>query len=402
MIEPKEALDIILNNVKSLPAKKVFLEKGLGHVLVNDIKAKIEVPLFDNSAMDGFAIHKQDLGTKNCLKVIGEVKAGQKTSKVASKGKAISIMTGAPVPKGAAAVIPIENVDEDKKKKTIDIKSAANDRDNIRNKGEDIKKGSVLIKKGTILKPIHIALAASVGVSEVKVFEKPKVSIVVTGNELKRPGTILKAGELYDSNSFLLKSLLLKNNFDVAYVAKTKDNLDKTIRTIRKAIEKADVVLTTGGISVGKYDFVSLALEKIGAKRFFNKVKQKPGKPLSFFTYQNKAIISLPGNPVAVATCFEIYAKPMLKKMSGTNDLAHKEIKAEAAQPLKRHKKRTNYIRVNLIKKNGSYVAKTTGFQGSGVLSSMLADGIAVLQKGNENLKQGELVKVIDLEGNYK
>jgi len=399
MISSKKALNIILNKAKRLGTQTLSLDDALGFVLAADVKARINVPVFDNSAMDGFAVHKENL-IGEPLKIIGEVQAGQKAAVKVSKGKAVSIMTGAPVPAGTAAIVPVENVHVEGE--SLIIRKPVLLGANIRKAGEDIKKGSVVIKAGSLLKPIHLGLAASVGESKLKVYNKPALSLVVTGNEIIEPGKKLLQGQIYDSNSYLIKNLLAELSIDICFFAYSADTLAKTKSVLRKALSKADIVITTGGISVGKYDFLSLALENIGAKCHFNKVNQKPGKPLSFFTYKNKIILCLPGNPVAVATCFELYARPLLLKMSGFSQISRPRIKAVLAQPVKKKKGRASFIRVNLAQKNGRYYAKPTGRQGSGVLTSMVADGVAVLPEGSGDLKKGQFVNVVDLGGEYR
>ncbi len=427
MISPKEALKIILGSAKEPSVVKVGLGDALGCVLAEDVKASINVPPFNNSAMDGFAVHADDTDTGKPLKIVGEVQAGQISKTAVKNGEAISIMTGAPIPAGTGAVVPIENASlvssppggegqgEGERFAIIKkVKSGAN----IRLAGEDIKKGAIVIKAGTLLKPIHLGLAASVGASQLKIYSKPKVAIVVTGDEIIEPGSPLKPGQIYESNSFLLQGLLQKTGADLVYSAKAKDTLAATVKTLSKALEKADIVLTTGGISVGKYDLIATALEKMGAKRHFGTVAQKPGKPLSVFSYQLSAIsyqhsaisktapspriiVSLPGNPVAVGVCFELYVRPLLLKTAGHNQIFRPEIKAQLESPIKKKKGRTSYIRVNIENKNAKFYAHSTGPQGSGVLTSLQSDGIAILPAEAEEIKQGQEVKVIALEGEY-
>lgn len=429
MISTEKATQTIVKNVKRLSSESRPLNKALGYVLAADLIPAINVPLFDNSAMDGFAIHKSDLQSKQIICVINEVRAGQVVKQVVRKGAAVSIMTGSPIPKGTAAVIPIENTTYTPSPLVGDLPASLKSSQrrqaggrgegknfllsfkilkpvmkgaNIRSKGEDIKKGSVLIKKGTVLKPIHIGLAASIGQAKLKVFRKPKVALIVSGDEIKKPGRKLKKGQIYDSNSFLLTSLLRSLGIDFILKRRAYDNLNQMVKVLKEALKKTDIILTTGGISVGKYDLAKPALEEIGAVCHFNKVKQKPGKPLSFFTYKNKAVVSLPGNPVAVAVCFELYVRPALLKLGGYSSLYRKDVQARLGANLKKKRGRKTWLRVSLTQKNGTLIAKPTGVQGSGVLTSMLADGIALLEEEKQEFKVGEAIKVIDFEGAYK
>ena len=400
MISPKEAIEKILQRGKLAEVKAVDLDDALGYVLAEDVVSNVNVPPFNNSAMDGFAMHSADLRKTGPLKIIGEVQAGQEAKILVKEGAVISIMTGAALPEKTNAVIPVENVEASESE--ITVKKAVEKSANIRRAGEDIKKGSTIIKAGMVLKPINIGLAASVGVAELKVYGKPKVVIVVTGDELIKPGQDLKPGQIYESNSFFLKGLLKKLEADVVYSAKAKDTLEDTIDKLSMALSKADVVLTTGGISVGKYDFVAKALEKIGAKQIFDKVSQKPGKPLSLFTYDDKTVVSLPGNPVAVGICFELYIRPLLLKMGGHKDIFRKSFKAITEKPIRKKKGRTSYIRVRVARKKDNLYAQTTGAQGSGVLTSMLADGIAELPADVDEIKKGQKLTVVSLGDDYK
>lgn len=399
-ISTEEALEIILRKTRKMPSCKTELLSSLGYVLAQDIRAKIDVPPFDNSAMDGFAINAADVNRKARLTVAAEVKAGSHIGRFLKKGEAISIMTGGVILKGAAAVVPIENVIVDGK--SIEITNPVGKGANIRKRGEDISKGSVVAKKGNVIKPIHISIVASIGVSELKVYARPKVALVVTGDELVEPDKKLRKGQIYNSNRYFLRGLLQAMGIGTVLDYKASDNLKNTVDTLRKALSKSDIVLTTGGISVGKYDYVSAALSKIGAACHFSEVKQKPGKPLSFFTYNKKLILSLPGNPVAVAVCYELYVRPTLLKISGNKHIFRKETEAVLTKTLKKKKGRKNWIRVNLRAEKGRYIAEPTGPQGSGILTSMLADGIAVIKEEQDVVERGHKIQVIYLDDDYK
>lgn len=397
IISPQEALNIILNNTKQLRAKKVKLSEAYSQAGASDTVANIDVPAFDNSAMDGFAI--KDIDGEE-LEIIAEIQAGQQTKITLRNSDAISIMTGAPVPKGCLAVVPIENTKVHGK--TVKVIKHVAKGENIRRAGEDIRRGQTIIKKSTVLSPVDIALAASVGLKSLDVIETPKVAIVVTGDEIIAPGKKLAPGQIYESNSFLLEGLLKSNGIVDIKILKVKDEIEDTVKMLSKAISAADIVLTTGGISVGKYDLVALALKKLGAKRLIESVSQKPGKPLSYFKLKETSVISLPGNPVAVGVCFELYVRPVLLKMAGHKEIMRKELKARLAHAIKKKKGRTNYARVSTIESEPHRVVEVTGKQGSGILTSLRSDGIAVLPKDAEHIEKGQEIKVISFEGDYK
>ncbi len=313
MIDIKTAEKLILEHSQnSSKILEVNLEDALDFVLAEDVVSKIDMPPFRQSAMDGYALHIGDATNYN---VIGEVKAGDNQNPVLKKGEAVRIFTGAPVPDNANAVVMQEKVELQGTGITTQMPLA--ELMNIRPQGEQIKIGTIALQKGTKVKGAHIGFLASLGVTKVSVYNKPSIAIVVTGNELKTPGDLLNYGEIYESNGAMLSAVLSELGYTKRSIVTVADDYKNTKNTLEEAIQNYDVVIVTGGVSVGDYDFVGKALKDINVKEVFYGVKQKPGKPLFFGKRDDVPVFGLPGNPAAALSCFYIYVYPLLKKSEG-------------------------------------------------------------------------------------
>lgn len=314
MISVEDALISVKTQIE--PTKKtvlISLEKALGFILAEDILSPINMPLFNQSAMDGYAI-KGIQDTRFTL--VGEVQAGNSEKIEMKTGESVRIFTGAPVPESADAVIMQEIVDVIEDGKRIELQKKAIQNQNIRPKGEQITQGELALKKGCKINSAIVGFLSGLGITEIKVFCKPNISIIATGNELIEPGNPLKYGEIYESNAIMLKMACTENGFSPLEVTKVKDDFESTKQTLEKAINQSDIVLITGGISVGDYDFVGKALIELGVKEHFYKVKQKPGKPLFFGQVNEAQVFALPGNPAAALTGFYIYVLNALRQFS--------------------------------------------------------------------------------------
>ncbi|APY12622.1 molybdopterin molybdenumtransferase MoeA [Seonamhaeicola sp. S2-3] len=324
MISIKDAIALVKNNTSALLEETTKLvEKANGYILSKDIISPVNMPPFRQSAMDGYALNPHKNLTYN---LIGEVKAGDAHQPILKPGEAVRIFTGAAVPNTASAVIMQEKITL--KSNSIIITQHIKEGQNIRPLGEQVKIGETALQKGTKLNPAAIGYLTSLGITKVSVYRKPTLAIVTTGNELIEPGQELKHGEIYESNSkMLLSALYSLKYYDVSFY-KVEDNYGKTVNLLQSAITKNDVVIITGGISVGNYDFVGKALNKLKVKEVFYKVKQKPGKPLFFGKKNQTSIFALPGNPAAALTCFYIYVYVALQKMMGRAKLELPRIQA--------------------------------------------------------------------------
>lgn len=317
MIDTTTALELILlHGSMSTKVFEIDLKDGLDYVLAKDVISEMDMPPFRQSAMDGYALHISDAVAYT---IVGEVQAGDNVNLTLHRGDAVRIFTGAPVPSSANTVVMQEKVTVNSVGIVIEEPLKANT--NIRPKGEQIKVGAVALAKGTTIKGVHIGFLASLGVTKITVCEKPSIAIVVTGNELVSPGTKLSFGKIYESNGAMLTAVLKELGYKNTSVITIKDDYDNTKNVLNDVLGKHDVVIVTGGVSVGDYDFVGKAFNAIGVEEIFYKVKQKPGKPLFFGKKAGTSIFGLPGNPAAALSCFYIYVYPLLKKYEGAEHL---------------------------------------------------------------------------------
>ncbi len=315
MISYQKAQSLILRHTRQSPAETVPLLASLGSVLAETVKADFSLPHFDNSAMDGFVFRSVDTALANpqnpvSLEIIGLICAGQ--SEVLLKpNQAYRIMTGAPIPKGADTVQAQEQSEIVGKK--LIFKKPFPAKKNVRFCGEELKKNQTVLKAGTALNSAVIGILASLGRNEVKVFQKPKISILVTGSELLSPGLPLQPGKIYDSNSAMLYACLTQMGNRPLFVRKVEDSFPTIKKILRYALGESDVVILAGGVSTGETDYVKPALKDLGVKTIFWGVNQKPGKPIYFGTKEDKIVFGLPGNPAAVFTCFYEYVYPAIR-----------------------------------------------------------------------------------------
>lgn len=314
MITVQEAREILISNSKTLGFEEVQLLDGIGRILANDVISEMNVPSFNNSAMDGYCF--QWIDGKYSYKIQGQIQAGDTSVYKVSEGNCFRIYTGAMMPEGANTVIQQEWVTV--KNDCIFFDASKLEKGaNVRFEASQSKIGDAIAKKGTKINPSMVGLFASVGISKVMVYAKPKVSIVITGDELVELGLKLQKGQIYNSNEYSLKALLFSMGISEIQVFKANDNLASVKNAIQLAKNHADMVLVTGGISVGDFDFVKQAMVEINIPELFYKIKQKPGKPLWVGKTNNQWFFALPGNPAAVVTCFNQYVKPILGIFEG-------------------------------------------------------------------------------------
>ena len=313
MISVKEAKEIISQHIVALYPITIDLAKASGHILAADIYAQYDIPAFSQSSMDGYAIKFADHEKE--LVLIGEMAAGTETNITIQNGETSRIFTGAPLPQGADTVVMQEKISRLDGKITIqdpNLKLALN----VRDKGSEIRAGALAMEKGNMLSPAAIGFLAGIGINKVNVYPMPKVAIVVTGKELQQPGKILGFGQVYESNSYSLSAALKHEGIEQITIYEADDDLEILKNVLQKALTDNDVVLLTGGVSVGDYDFVVEAAKHCNIKQVFHKVKQKPGKPLFFGTKAEKLIFGLPGNPSSVLSCYYNYVLPSIKSLS--------------------------------------------------------------------------------------
>lgn len=323
MISYLSAIEILKNRSKNHKEVTLPLAKCLHLQSVEDVFAPINVPAFDNSAMDGYAFRYEDYQNDIALRPISEIQAGTNLLLPIGKGEAARIFTGAPIPENADTVIPQENVLVENG--MLKIQKPIEKNANIRRKGTQTQRGALILKSNTRITAEYIGFLATFGISELKVYSPPKIGIIVTGKELVKAGSPLQAHQIFESNAVFLTAALLGLGIEPAFSLWVDDDENELKKTIHGNIEKVDILVLTGGISVGDYDFAKPVLEELGVQESFYKVKQKPGKPFFFGTFKNTEIFALPGNPSAVVTCYHAYLKPFINAKMGDERFDKKE-----------------------------------------------------------------------------
>jgi molybdopterin molybdotransferase len=397
MISFEEALENILSRIQPLGLEKVPLLESLGSVIGEDVFARWDIPPLDNSAMDGYAVKFEDVqgASQNHpirLEVIEDLPAGFIAKKTVKRGQAIRIMTGAPVPKGADTVAPVEDTKQEDH--FVSIYKALPFAENVRKAGEDVRKGDRIISKGDLIRPAEVGMLASVGRSSVSVYQKPLVAILCTGDELVDVDENLEQGKIISSNSYTLASQVIDCGADPVQLGIAKDRKEEIREKLRQGI-RADVLISSAGVSVGDYDFVKDVLGELGMEMAFWQVAMKPGKPLAFGTIRGKPVFGLPGNPVSSMVSFEQFVRPSLLKMMGHHQIFRPIVQAILQEEIQKKPGRRHFIRAFVSFKEGSYFATTTGEQGSGILRSMVkANGLIIIPEDQEIARRGEKVKV--------
>ena len=379
LMSADDALSFLIDSASVTAMKEaVSLDDSLGRILASDIHSTINVPGFDNSAMDGYTIALNDtqVAQENLsFDVVDRIAAGS-TGNDLKIGNAARIFTGAPIPNGANTVVMQEECTLSEDKSQITVKRAINLNENIRPTGNDILKDNVILSSGRQIKPQDISLAASVGVGELVVFKKIKVGVFFTGDELVEPGNPLTPGKIYNSNRYALVALLKQVGCDVINLGNIEDKLDATCEALEALESQCDLIMTTGGVSVGEEDHVKPAVEKLGELNLW-KIRMKPGKPLAYGKVKQTPFIGLPGNPVSSFVTFCIFSLPFIKKMQGNSNYESKILKVKTNFDCKRAKPRREYARVRIDHSTETPLANLFPKQGSDVMSSVVwADGI--------------------------
>ncbi|MBN2462667.1 MAG: molybdopterin molybdotransferase MoeA [Dehalococcoidia bacterium] len=413
MISVEEALSKILDFVKVLEKEEKPLLDCLGQVLAEDVYSPFDVPPQDNSAMDGYAVQSKSIAGATyehprTLRVVGEVAAGCVSDLKVETGAAVRIMTGAFVPHGADVVVPFEDTDElDHKQASISrveigVRVDLPDGSNIRRRGEDIAKEELVLKPGRLLCPAEIGVLASLGKGVVPVIRRPVIGILATGNEVSEIDQHLPPGKIYNSNSYSLAAQVVSYGGVPKLLGVAQDEVGQLTTAIRHGFD-CDMLVTSGGVSLGDYDVVKQVLAAEGDISFWT-VRMKPGKPLAFGILERsdgKKIphLGLPGNPVSSMITFELFARPAIFKMMGRSNLAKPNITAVMEDSIENGDGRRIFARVAVSKRNGKYYASITGPQGSGILTSMMkANGLAIIPETTKRVKPGAIVEVMMLD----
>lgn len=374
MISPQETRRIIFEKIVPLESESVLHENALHRVLARDVFADLDLPPFDNSAVDGYATRAQDLSEGSIdLSVIGTIAAGATNIEYSiGAGEAVRIMTGAPVPKGADCVVMREDTIENHE--TVRVLESAQTDANIRRRGSDVKNGERVFTAGTRVRAAHWAMLASLGCAQIEVFRRPRVGILTTGNELKRVDEAISGGEIRDSNSFALRALVEECGAVVEIQKTVGDSVGEVENALREMFACCDAVISSGGVSMGDFDPIRDVLPQIAQLHFW-KIAVKPGKPMMFATRaENNRTIpvwGLPGNPVSVMVSFEQFVRPALLQIGGQNDAQRLEFRVRVLDAFSSPSGKVEYVRALVENKNGDWTARINGDQGSGRLSTM-------------------------------
>ena len=412
MLSVEEALGRILDMFQSLEPERKPLLEALGQVLAEDVVSTLDIPPLANSAMDGYAVQYAaiegvTLDNPKTLQVIGYLAAGQLPHQEVFSGTTVRIMTGAPIPHGADTVVPFEETDEYERKALgkgpleiteIRIRADIPMGSNVRPAGQDIVKGQMALKKGTLLRPSEIGVLASLGRDTVEVVRRPVVAVIATGDELMEPGEPVTAGKIYDSNSYGVSAAILRYGGIPRFLGIAGDNLESMNGKLEQGLT-ADMLLTSAGVSRGDYDIVKDLLASRGEIAFWS-VRMRPAKPLAFGVFPGpggKKVphIGLPGNPVSALVAFEEMVRPAILKMLGHKDLEKATVRAVLEDDIINSDERRVYARATVTLRDGRYYARLTGDQGSGILTSMaMANGLAICPEDVPRMRAGEEVDV--------
>ena len=401
MIPVQEALDKILSKIQFKGVEKIPLDQALGRVMAEDVVSRINTPPLDNSAMDGYALIAGDIQSATPenpvkLEMVEEIAAGYTAKGTLKPGQTMRIMTGAPIPPGADAVLMQEDTQKDGD--SILCLDRADVEENIRRAGEDIKIGESVLKKGTTLSPAHIGMLAVIGRSQIAVSQRPTVSILSTGDEILELDETPQGPQIFNSNGHMLAAQIKSAGGIPVYLGIAKDTEKDLMEKFEWAL-KADIVVSSGGVSVGDYDLVKSSLQKMGQDMLFWKVAMKPGKPLAFGRIGKTPIFGLPGNPVSSFVSFEQFVRPSLRKVLGCSDLSHKTVQAKLTRTINKKPGRLHFLSSIVSWTDGEYTVTPAGEQGSGILKSAAnANGLLIFPLEAEEIKQGQEVAVQLLE----
>ncbi|MFQ5883308.1 MAG: gephyrin-like molybdotransferase Glp [Candidatus Methylomirabilales bacterium] len=394
MIAVEEARRIVLASVEAIGWEYVELLDALGRVVAEDITASEPMPPWDNAAMDGFALRAQDTRGASrerpvFLQVTGTIGAGQIFRDLLKKGEALRIMTGAPMPQGADAVIRQE--DTQAGDQGVFVLREVLSGQNVRYAGEDVKAGEQVLRAGTLCRPGVVGLLAALGRRRVAVYQRSRVAILATGDELLQWDEVPTPGKIHNSNSYALAAQVLQAGGVPILLGPVADIKGLLGRRLEEGV-RADLLLTSGGVSVGDYDLMAEVLQELGADVRVRKVNMRPGKPFTFALLRAKPIFALPGNPVSCMVTFELFVRPALRKMQGHRSLFHLEVMATAAESIPNKDRRPAYLRARLTRTDAGYSARLTGDQGSAMLQSMAhVHGLAFVPGETEIPAGGEV-----------
>ena len=388
-----EALARVLERIHPLPAEIVPLEEAAGRVLAEPARAAVDLPPFPSSAMDGFAVRAAD--TPATLRVVGHVAAGRPASRALEPGEAMAIATGGVVPDGADAVVPIEYVvDHDN---DVEIPDAVGVGANVRPRGGDARAGDTVVEAGVELRPARIGALAAAGVAAVACARRPRAAVVTTGTELRRPGESLEPGQIYEANGPMLEAELRSAGADVDRLPAVEDDPDAHRRALERALE-ADLVVTSGGVSVGPHDLVRRVAAELGVEEVFWRVAVKPGKPIAFGVRGSTLVFGLPGNPVSSLVGFELFVRPAVAALQGAAEPGPAFDEARLVAPLRRDSRRDQLVRARRVAhEDGLALQPLSGQESHMIVRTAAADALVLVPRGDGELPAGARVRYLRL-----
>jgi molybdopterin molybdotransferase len=377
MLTVEEALEAILSRVPLLETERVDVLGALGRTLAEPVVARRAIPPWPNSSMDGYAVRAEDTRRGAALAIVGRVEAGEVPARGVGQGEAMRIFTGAPLPEGADTVLPQEDVEATAD--SIALRGPTARAAYVRRRGEDVEVGARVLEPGTLLTAAEVGLLATLGYGQIRVFRRPRVAILSTGNELADLGTEPGPGQIPNTNTYTLMAQVLEAGGDPINLGVARDRLEAIEERVRAARD-ADVLVSSAGVSVGELDLVREALTRAGAALHLWQVSMRPGKPITFGSLGSRPVWGLPGNPVSAMVTFELFVRPALLKMGGRRRLTRPRVRARTLEVIPNPGSRRGYLRVQLEATADGLGARLTGEQGSAILRSMVAaDGLAVV-----------------------
>lgn len=407
MISVSEALQRLVSSFSSVDIEEVPLLQAAGRILSTEIKSDINLPLFTNSSMDGFAVRAEDVeGAREdqpvILTVVEDIPAGRRPTRKLGINQTARIMTGAPLPEGANAVVPVEETDQyNSGSRTeslllpaeIEVRRSVSEGDYIRWVGEDVTSGEVVLQPNSRLRPQDLGLLAMLGISKISVFRRPRIVILSTGDELIPVEESLQPGKIHDSNAYTLSALISRDGGTPEYLGIVPDQEQAVRDGLETAVKhNADLILSSAGVSVGAFDFVRSILQSDGELEFW-RVNIRPGKPIAFGKFQGVPFIGLPGNPVSAFVGYEVFVRPSILRLSGVENPIRSRIKTKIGEDI-RSDGRESYLRAVVHSQNGEWIARLTGHQGSGNLLSLVqANALLIIPSGVKSLPSGTEVE---------
>ena len=402
MISVEEALERILAEITTLSTTRVPLPESLGHILTEDVISQEDIPPFANSAMDGFALLSRDSqprdGQSPRLRITGGVAAGYVADHAVESGTAMRIMTGAPVPPGADTVIQVELTRSDgPESEWVEIMQEVAPGNNIRPAGEDMHRGQTVLLHGTEIGPWEIGILATLGWTHVPVIRRPRVAILGTGDEVIDVHEPLQPGKIRNSNSYLLEAAVRKAGAEPQRLGVARDTVESLREKFSEAIQ-CDLIITSGGVSVGEFDLVKNIMTEQGEIHFW-RINMRPGKPVAFGHIGAVPLLGLPGNPVSAAVTFELFGRPVIRKMLGHTHLLHPQADVAVEDGVSERVMRRHYVRAHVEWRDGRLIAHTTGNQGSNIMTSLLnANALLIVPEGGTVIQPGGTAKAIMLD----